>query len=68
MRGCDLRPAGEWRACDEEFNARSREYIHRLVAQCVQQKVERLVVCDTTGGAGAEVFSTAIAGLAQEYP
>ena len=63
---CGRRENGE--PCDAEFNARSLEYFHRLVAQCVEQKVSRLVVCDTTGGAGPEEVSEAIAGLAREYP
>jgi 2-isopropylmalate synthase len=63
---CGRRENGE--ACDAEFNARSLDYFHRLVAQCVEQKVGRLVICDTTGGAGPEEVSEAIAGLLQKYP
>jgi 2-isopropylmalate synthase len=63
---CGRRENGE--ACGAEFNARSLEYFHRLVAQCMEQKVGRLVVCDTTGGAGPEEVSGAISRLLQQYP
>src|SRR5665213_2756619 len=34
--------------------ARSREYLQQLIAQSVEQKVSRLVICDTNGGASPE--------------
>jgi 2-isopropylmalate synthase len=43
--------------CDADFNKRSLDYFHQLTAQCVRQKVSRIVVCDTTGGASPEEVS-----------
>jgi 2-isopropylmalate synthase len=40
--------------CDAAFGERTREYFHQIVAQCVQQQVSRIVVCDTNGGACPE--------------
>jgi 2-isopropylmalate synthase len=39
-----------------------------LVAQCAAQKVSRLVVCDTTGGASPEEVSTVIRDLGRDFP
>ena len=55
-------------ACDQEFNQRSLEYFHQLTAQCVEQRVSRIVVCDTTGGASPEEVAQVIGGLTSEYP
>jgi 2-isopropylmalate synthase len=63
---CGRRENGE--PCVAEFSAQSLDYFQRMVTQCVEQKVGRLVVCDTTGGAGPEEVSDAIAGLARAYP
>jgi len=54
--------------CDDDFRQRSLEYFHQLTAQCVEQKVSRLVVCDTTGGASPEEVSQVIGGLTRDYP
>ena len=40
--------------CDPDFNRRSLDYFHQLTAQCISQKVSRIVICDTTGGANPE--------------
>ena len=40
--------------CDADFSSRSLDYFHQLTAQCVSQKVSRIVICDTTGGASPE--------------
>jgi len=55
-------------ACDQEFNQRSLDYFHQLTAQCVEQRVSRIVVCDTTGGASPEEVAQVIGGLTSEYP
>ncbi|MGA7858049.1 MAG: hypothetical protein WCA11_09000, partial [Terracidiphilus sp.] len=54
--------------CDADFNQRSLDYFHQLTAQCVQQKVDRIVVCDTTGGASPEEVSTVISTLTGAHP
>jgi 2-isopropylmalate synthase len=53
---------------DADFNQRSLDYFHQLTAQCVQQKVSRLVICDTTGGASPEEVTQAITSLTAAYP
>ena len=53
---------------DADFNQRSLDYFHQLTAQCVQQKVSRLVICDTTGGASPEEVAQAITSLTAAYP
>jgi len=40
--------------CDADFSKRSLDYFHQMTAQCVSQKVSRIIVCDTTGGASPE--------------
>jgi 2-isopropylmalate synthase len=54
--------------CDAAFRQQSLDYFHQMVEQCVRQKVSRIVVCDTTGGASPEEVSTVIGGLTQRYP
>jgi len=54
--------------CGHDFRLQSLEYFHRLTAQCVDQKVSRIVVCDTTGGASPEEVSQVIGGLTRDYP
>jgi 2-isopropylmalate synthase len=39
-----------------------------MVEQCVRQKVSRLVVCDTNGGASPEEVAHVIGGLTRSYP
>jgi len=46
---CGRRENGN--ACDTDFSKRTHEYFHQMIAQCARQKVGRIVVCDTTGGA-----------------
>lgn len=55
-------------ACDEDFARKSREYLYQLVAQCVEQKASRIVVCDTTGSSNPEEVSETITGLARQFP
>jgi 2-isopropylmalate synthase len=55
------------RECDEDALKRSREYLHKIVAQCVQQRVSRIVVCDTTGGANPEEVGDWMGRLRSEF-
>ena len=54
--------------CDSDFSRRSLDYFHQLAAQCVSQKVSRIVICDTTGGANPEEVTSVFRGLTQTYP
>ncbi|MGO8759370.1 MAG: alpha-isopropylmalate synthase regulatory domain-containing protein [Terracidiphilus sp.] len=54
--------------CSDDFTKRSREHFHRLVEQCVEQKVSRIVVCDTNGGSSPEEVAQALAGLKRDFP
>jgi 2-isopropylmalate synthase len=54
--------------CDAEFRQRSLDYFHQMIAQCSGQKVSRIIVCDTTGGADPEEVAEVIGGLAKSYP
>jgi 2-isopropylmalate synthase len=53
---------------DTDSSKRSLDYFHQMTAQCVRQKVSRIVVCDTTGGASPEEVTQAIGGLTRAYP
>jgi len=63
---CGRRENGE--ACDADLSRRSLDYFHQIVGECASQKVTRLVVCDTTGGASPEEVSQVISGLVTTYP
>jgi 2-isopropylmalate synthase len=54
--------------CDPDFNKRSLDYFRQLTEQCVRQKVSRIVVCDTNGGASPEEVTQVIAGLNHDFP
>jgi 2-isopropylmalate synthase len=54
--------------CDADFSRRSLDYFHQMTAQCVRQRVSRIVVCDTTGGASPEEVAEVIGGLTRTYP
>ncbi|MDR3774747.1 MAG: alpha-isopropylmalate synthase regulatory domain-containing protein [Terracidiphilus sp.] len=54
--------------CDPDFSRRSLDYFHQLTAQCVSQKVSRIVICDTTGGANPEEVTNVFRELTQTYP
>src|SRR5580692_153324 len=54
--------------CGGDFAKRSLDHFRRLVEQCVQQKVSRIVVCDTNGGAGPEEVSQVVSGLIRDFP
>lgn len=54
--------------CDADLKARSLDYFNQMVDQCVRQKVSRLVVCDTNGGASPEEVAQLFAGLTRSFP
>lgn len=53
---------------DADFSKRSLDYFHEMTAQCVRQKVSRLIVCDTTGAFGPEEVGKMIGDLTRTYP
>lgn len=55
-------------ACELDFHQRSLDYFHQVVAQCARQRVSRVVVCDTTGGASPEEVFAVIGGLKAGHP
>ncbi len=55
-------------AADPDFARRSLDYFRELTEQCVQQKVSRIVVCDTTGGASPEEVALVMTGLIRDFP
>jgi 2-isopropylmalate synthase len=63
---CGRRENGE--PCTHDLTRRSLDYFHQMMEQCVHQKVSRLVICDTTGGAGPEEVTQLIGGLIQAHP
>jgi 2-isopropylmalate synthase len=63
---CGRRENGE--DCDDDFSRRSLDYFHQMTEQCVRQRVSRLVVCDTTGGASPEEVAETIGSLVRRYP
>jgi 2-isopropylmalate synthase len=54
--------------CDQDFNDRSLDYLHQLTNQCITQKVSRIVLCDTTGGANPEEITNVFQSLTKTYP
>jgi 2-isopropylmalate synthase len=54
--------------CDPDFRARTLDYFHQMTAQCARQRVSRIVVCDTTGGANPEEVAQVIGGLVRDSP
>jgi 2-isopropylmalate synthase len=54
--------------CDPDFSRRSLDYFQQLTSQCVSQKVSRIVICDTTGGANPEEVTNVFRGLTRTYP
>jgi len=54
--------------CDGDFGKRALDHFHQLVDQCVRQKVSRIVVCDTNGGAGPEEVTSVFEGLVRDFP
>ncbi len=54
--------------CEPAEKVRSIEYFRQMVEQCINQKVSRLVICDTNGGASPEEVSRVIGELVSSYP
>lgn len=54
--------------CDADEKKRSLDYFHEIVKQCVEQKVSRLVVCDTNGGASPEEVAHVTSELIARFP
>jgi len=54
--------------CEAGFRQQTLHYFHQMTAQCARQKVSRIIVCDTTGGANPEEVAAVIGGLTREYP
>jgi len=54
--------------CDADFRKRSLDYFHQMVEQCARQRVSRIVVCDTTGGASTEEVTQVVGGLVRDFP
>jgi len=54
--------------CSDEYAQRSLEHFHKLTEQCVRQKVSRIVVCDTNGGASPEEVAHVFDQLPREFP
>jgi len=63
---CGRRENGN--VCEEEFHRRSIDYFTQLTEQSVGQRVSRIVICDTTGGASPEEVERVIGGLVTRYP
>jgi 2-isopropylmalate synthase len=63
---CGRRENGE--PCDADFSKRSLDYFEQMTEQCVRQKVSRLIICDTTGGANPEEVIEVVGGLVSAYP
>jgi 2-isopropylmalate synthase len=63
---CGRRENGS--ACNSEFHMRSLDYFHQMIAQCSGQKVSRIIVCDTTGGADPEEVAELFGNLVKNYP
>jgi 2-isopropylmalate synthase len=63
---CGRRESGS--ACDADFSKRSLDYFNQMIAQCVRQNVSRLIICDTTGGAGPEEVTQVMSCLTWAYP
>jgi 2-isopropylmalate synthase len=53
---------------DTDLSKRSLDYFHQMTSQCVRQKVSRIVICDTTGGASPEEVTQIISDLTGAYP
>ncbi len=62
---CGRRENGE--PSDADAAKRTRAYFLEVAAQCVAQRVSRLVVCDTTGGASPEEVGDVFTSLRREF-
>jgi 2-isopropylmalate synthase len=55
-------------ASDADFHKRSMDYFEKLTRQCVEQRVGRIVICDTNGGASPEEVAEVFASLRKDHP
>lgn len=58
---CGRRECGQ--PCDPTYRAATLDYFRQVVAQCAEQQVSRIVLCDTTGGANPEEVAALFAEL-----
>jgi 2-isopropylmalate synthase len=63
---CGRQQNGE--ASEPDIAQSTLDYLHQIVGQCTRQQVSRLVICDTTGGAGPEEVAHAIGDLREAHP
>ena len=63
---CGRRENGN--SSEADLKKRSLEYFEQMIEQCVDQKVSRLVVCDTNGGASPEEVTHVLGDLVRSYP
>lgn len=63
---CGRRECGA--PCDADSGTRTLNYFHQVVAQCAEQAVSRIVICDTTGGATPEEVAAVIGDLVRRHP
>jgi 2-isopropylmalate synthase len=63
---CGRRENGE--DCDADSRKLNLDYFLQMTEQCVRQKVSRIVVCDTTGGACPDEVTQIFSGLTRAYP
>ncbi len=54
--------------CDADSKKRGQDYFHQMVEQCIGDRVSRLVVCDTNGGASPEEVAHVFPRLREMYP
>jgi len=55
-------------AAESDFSKRTADYFREIVAQCAKQRVSRIVICDTTGGATPDEVGGVISRLVQDDP
>jgi len=55
-------------ACEDDFKKRTLDYFCQMTEQCTRQRVSRIVICDTTGGASPEEVGQVIGELTRDYP
>jgi 2-isopropylmalate synthase len=55
-------------ACEDDFKKRTLDYFCQMTEQCARQRVSRIVICDTTGGASPEEVGQVIGELTRDYP
>ena len=54
--------------CNGDYARRSLEHFQQITEQCVRQKVSRIVVCDTNGGASPEEVTELFMRLGRDFP